>query len=219
MLKEACMQVVSKPPILVNWNKGVWLRPSWQLVAFEQLQRVCSYQLRLWCTVHGSNVSNVYECTHTNTTDTYKCFYLISWIVTVVAVDRSADPFAKPAFPINTKSNPMDYFGDSSSLAQTPNKALESDEASIGSIAEPKGQNSLDDDNIIPGYGKWHSPLHDLPDSDIESIILSQELDSPLLPMLGCHGIHKDGVDHINNPLHLIQYVDSLPPYSCTFIS
>lgn len=132
----------------------------------------------------------------------------------MVAVDRPADPFVKPAFPIiTTKSNPIDYFADPSS-AQTANMVLESDEASIGNTAQTKGvkspQNLLDDDNI-PGYGKWHSPLHDLPDSDIENINLSQEVDSPLLPMLGCHGIHKDGVDHINNPLHFIQYVDSIP--------
>ena len=133
-------------------------------------------------------------------------------------MDRPADPFVKPAFPtVITKTNllhkdgtsisPSEYFADLS--ARTACMATEFAEAAMGNIKD-SGVKSPTSDPATVIVSKetpcgWDSPMRDLPDPDIENIILleSQELGaiSPLIPMLDCHGIHKDQFS--THPLHL----------------
>lgn len=146
----------------------------------------------------------------------------------MAVVEIPADPFEKPAFPMVIKQNlieekvPMvgetEQFDDMTSADRTPPLALElADSPSEDNLEDKRSKSSLvtehcEDGTPTPatkssaGSG-WRSPHRDLPDPDIENIVLleSSELDSlPLLSMLDCHGIHMDKKNLISPTLQLI---------------
>lgn len=150
---------------------------------------------------------------------------MICYILTVVEIP--ADPFTKPAFPTVIKQDltevkvpimgETEQFEDLSAdrtpplgleLADSPNEDNHEDKRSKSSLVTEH----CEDGTPTPATKSsadsgWRSPHRDLPDPDIENIVLleSPELDSlPLLSMLDCHGIHIDKKDLISPSLRLV---------------